>query len=59
MTDPIRVIRERAADVQTARQHLVYALELAHKQGRSLREIAEAAGMSHEQVRRLIRSDQT
>lgn len=44
-----------ASEVENAQTVLRDAIRLAHKQGHSLREIAKAANISHEQVRRLIR----
>lgn len=41
------------------RVRLELAVREAHASGESLRKIAEAAGVSHEQVRRMISQDQT
>lgn len=57
--DPIQKIRLAAARAAASRDWLNGAILQAHAKGASLREIAKAAGVSHEQVRRLIRSDQT
>lgn len=43
-----------AAQAQNAKTTLHKAIRLAHVEGYSLREIAQAAGMSHEQVRRIV-----
>jgi hypothetical protein len=46
---------ERAADkAALSRDGLAAAIRDAHAQGKTLRAIAEAAGMSHEQVRRIV-----
>jgi hypothetical protein len=52
-------IGRAAVGLETAKTMLVRRMRLAHEQGESLRVIAEWANMSHEQVRRMIRSDQS
>jgi hypothetical protein len=43
-----------AEDVERSRSALAAAIGKAHKQGLTLRAIAESARMSHEQVRRVL-----
>lgn len=43
-----------AAQAQNAKTTLHKAIRFAHAEGHSLREIAQAASMSHEQVRRIV-----
>ena len=51
---PYRKVRAAANKAAAAREGLSAAIRDAHKAGASLREIAEAAGMSHETVRKLV-----
>jgi hypothetical protein len=46
-------VRREAADAAGARQDLEEAIRRAVKSGTSLRDVAVAAGVSHEQVRRI------
>ena len=50
-----RMVERAAAKAAAAHAALVQAIREAHAEGESLRSIAEAAGVSHEQVRRLLR----
>ena len=52
-------VEEQARLAIEARMELEWAIRRARSEGASLREIAKAAEMSHEQVRRLISQDQT
>ena len=56
MTDSpeLRKVRAAADKAAAARTHLHATVRDAHKAGASLREIAEAAGLSHETVRKLV-----
>lgn len=49
-------VSQRAAQM---RSEVDRAMRIAHCAGWSLRDIAKAAGVSHEQVRRTISQDQT
>jgi hypothetical protein len=51
-------VREAASGVQMARAHLLAAIVAAREAGNALRAIALAAGLSHEQVRLLLRKRQ-
>jgi hypothetical protein len=51
-------VRKAADSVQTARRRLLAAIVAAHEAGNALRMIAKAAGLSHEQVRLLLRKNQ-
>jgi hypothetical protein len=55
MTELQRVKRA-AAKAAAAREELDQAMREAHAAGASLRKIAEAAGVSYEQVRRVVSS---
>lgn len=50
----IRKIERAAAKAAVAREKLELAMREAHESGLALRKIAEAAGVSHEQVRRVL-----
>lgn len=50
-----RKVERAAAKAAAAHAALVRAIREAHAEGHSLRSIAEAAGVSHEQVRRLVK----
>jgi hypothetical protein len=55
--DPVlRDVQKRAKAYERARNQLWTAIRTAHERGHSLRVIAAAAGLSHEQVRRIIRT---
>lgn len=54
----LRKVERAAAKAAVARSALQTAVREAHENGQPLRKIAEAAGVSHEQVRRLISQDQ-
>lgn len=43
-----------ARNADYARQEVERAIRIAHAAGASLRDIAKAAGISHEQVRRIL-----
>lgn len=49
--DRVRLFSENAAEAEKARNLQICE---AHGHGHSLREIAAAAGMSHEKVRRIL-----
>jgi hypothetical protein len=51
-------VRKAADSVHVARTRLLAAIVAAHEAGNALRAIAEAAGVSHEQVRLLLRRRQ-
>ena len=57
MTQPqtkrLASIMKNAELIETTARVLAVEMELARREGISLRDIASAAGMSHEQVRRL------
>jgi hypothetical protein len=48
-------VRKAADSVQAARTRLLAAIVAAHEAGNALRTIAKEAGLSHEQVRLLLR----
>ena len=53
-------LREVTAAAQRARGYITqrdYAIRVAHQHGRSLREIAEAAGVSHTTVANILRDN--
>lgn len=56
--DELARVRKAASSVQTARASLLAAMVAAHEAGNALRAIAHAAGVSHEQVRLLLRKSQ-
>jgi hypothetical protein len=56
--DELARVRQAAGGVQTARTRLLVAIVAAHEAGNALRGIARAAGVSHEQVRLLLRKRQ-
>lgn len=47
-------VGQNAERVESAKFDLAVSVVKAHEQGNSLRDISQAAGMSHESVRRLI-----
>ena len=51
-------VRKAANCVQGARTRLLTAIVAAREAGNALRKIAHAAGLSHEQVRLLLRKNQ-
>jgi hypothetical protein len=55
--DPLDHVRRAAAHTAKARVELVEAMAAARDSGKSLREIGDAAGLSHEAVRKLIRKE--
>jgi len=57
MNASLRRVERAAAKAAVAHSALVQAIQEAHDQGLSLRSIAAAAGVSHEQVRRLLAPD--
>lgn len=59
MTEDLREKRVRiaAANLEESQKFFRIQVQDAHEKGLSLRAIAAAAGVSHEQVRRMIRSD--
>jgi hypothetical protein len=57
-TNELTWVREAASGVQTARACLLGELVAAHEAGHALRALAEAAGLSHERVRLLLRESQ-
>jgi len=48
-------IERAAAKAALARERLLETIRAAHASGESLRKIAAAANLSHEQVRRIVR----
>lgn len=50
----LQKVRKAAAKVAASREKLEAAMREAHASGQALRKIAEAAGVSHEQVRRVL-----
>jgi len=50
----LRKVREARGIMVTARAQLHATVRDAHTAGASLREIAEAAGLSHETIRKLV-----
>jgi len=61
VTEDLREKRVRiaAAALDESRRFFQVQVQDAHAKGLSLRAIAAAAGVSHEQVRRMISADQT
>lgn len=53
--DPLSIVEVLAAEAEVADRALKSAIIAAHRAGFTLREIAEAAGVSHETVRTIIR----
>ncbi len=49
----LREVERAAAKAAVSREALEAAMKQAHREGASLRDIAKAAGMSHETVRRI------
>jgi hypothetical protein len=49
-----RKVERAAAKAALAREKLELAMREAHENGMALRKIAAAAGVSHEQVRRVL-----
>lgn len=49
-------VRDAAEQARAATEFLAQAVRMARHRGLSLREIAAAAGVSHEQVRRMVQS---
>lgn len=52
--EAVREVESAALHIEEAEMALLVAIRKAHEIGASLRLIGEAAGMSHEQVRRLL-----
>lgn len=50
----LRKVERAAAKAAVAREKLEVAMREAHASGEALRKIADAAGVSHEQVRRVL-----
>lgn len=57
MADELERVRREAARSRQTSRRLVEAVKAAHAAGRTLREIATAAGISHEGVRGLLRKE--
>lgn len=55
----IAALEQVAIRAEQTRTEMATAMRIAHSAGWSLRAIAKAAGVSHEQVRRTISADQT
>jgi hypothetical protein len=53
-TDTLRAVSEAARHAQVAQDELVRRMRRARERGISLRQIAAAAGRSHEHVRKLL-----
>jgi hypothetical protein len=49
-----RILRERQQEVNEARQALAFAVEAAHADGLSLRELGAALYVSHQTARRML-----
>ncbi len=49
----LRKVERAAAEAAVSRETLEAAMKQAHAEGASLRDVAKAAGMSHETVRRI------
>lgn len=56
-TPQLRNLKRAAARAADAREGLEAAIRAAHADGESLRKIADIAGVSHEQVRRVVRAE--
>jgi hypothetical protein len=56
LTRQIARAQSRAARVRGAREELDSSLAEAYEAGASLRSLADATGISHEQIRRIVRS---
>ena len=54
----IRKVERAARKLSEAGRQLEDAIRFSHTEGASLRQLAKAAGMSHEKVRGLISRDQ-
>lgn len=52
--DPVEAVRRTARELENTREILEQRIRRAHERGASLRTLAEAAGVSHEQVRRIV-----
>lgn len=50
----LRKVEKAAAKVVAAQTHMALVIREAHDEGEPLRKIAQAAGVSHEQVRRIL-----
>jgi len=50
----LRKVERATAQAAVSRERLESAMRDAHANGAALRKIAEAAGVSHEQVRRVL-----
>lgn len=50
----LQKVAKAAAKAAVSRERLEDAIREAHASGEALRKIAEAAGVSHEQVRRVL-----
>lgn len=58
MTDrELRNLGRAASRLSAARQNLYHLIREAHDDGRSLREIAKATGVSHETIRLMLKDD--
>jgi len=55
VSQELRKVGRAAAKAAAARSGLEAAIREAHAEGTSLRDIAKAAGMSHESVRKIVR----
>ena len=53
-TDRVASLGMAAVQVKASQDHLVAQIRKAHDEGMSLRAIATAAALSHEQVRRIV-----
>lgn len=56
-TTPLLDVEQAGARLEKARIAFHLAIYEAHQSGASLRAIAEAANMSHEKIRSLVRAD--
>lgn len=54
-TDPLVAVRRHASDLTLDKQKRDIAIKWAHLSGASFRDIAEAAGMTHQGVRKIVK----
>lgn len=54
---PLAKVTKVAAQAERGRDALYIAIRDAHTAGKSLRQIAQASGLSHETVRKITRKD--
>jgi hypothetical protein len=54
----LRDVRQARARKDAAERELVVAMVAAHESGETFRDIGEEAGLSHQRVHELVRSEQ-